>query len=90
MRRGGLWSATETQPAHSLEQKLGRGLLMIRMPAMFPDEVLQGVRIGLRPDGTASQAGVTLRIERCAVGQGEGQETKLIRPEHKLLDELTM
>jgi len=63
---------------------------MSRVPAMFLDEILQSVRIGLRPHGAAAQTGVALRIKRCAMSHGKGQETKPIRSEQDLCEEITV
>lgn len=57
---------------------------------MFLDEILQSVRIGLRPNAPAIQTGVALRIEPRAMGQCKGQETKLIRSEHDRCGEVTI
>jgi hypothetical protein len=57
---------------------------------MLADKVPQGIRIGLRPNGTAVEVGVVFRIERCSECETEGQETNLIWSEHSVREESSM
>jgi hypothetical protein len=45
---------------------------------MLPNKISESVLIGLRPDRSTAKARVTLRLERGAVVQGEGENAKTL------------
>ncbi len=61
---------------------LAFGFLMALALAVLPDEFPQGIRVGLRPNCTATEAGVAFWVKLCAVLEGDGEKPETLWAEH--------